>query len=291
MSTARIWMEAVRPKTMGAAFAPVLIGTSMAYAADAAHWGAALCALGGAVMIQVGTNFANDYFDFVKGADTEERLGPTRATAAGLIRPETMRLAFILAFLSVLPMGGFLLYRAGWPLLWVGVLSIASGILYTGGPAPLGYLGLGDIFVVIFFGPVAVGGTFYVQALTLPWEVLVAGLGPGLLSTSMLVVNNLRDVHTDRKAGKRTLAVRLGERFARIEFTASIVGACAIPIGLAIWTGAHLFALSAACILLPAAPLIRRVWRQQGAALNPCLGAAGRLLLGYSVLFSIGWAL
>ena len=291
MKHVRIWFDAIRPKTLSAAFAPVLIGTAMAHAADALHWGAALCALGGALMIQIGTNFANDYFDFVKGADTDERLGPTRATAAGLISPENMRLAFIVSFLCVLPLGGFLLYRAGWPLLIVGLVSIASGILYTGGPAPLGYLGLGDLFVLVFFGPVAVGGTFYVQALTLPWEVVFAGLGPGLLSTAILVVNNLRDVNTDRKAGKGTLAVRLGTRFTRLEFATTIIGAAAVPAVLMVWMGAHTYALAASAILLPGAVLIRGVWKTEGAALNPYLGATGKLLMLYSVLFSIGWLL
>jgi len=291
VSAVQTWLLASRPKTVAASVAPVLIGTAMAVADGAFHAVAFLCAFGGALLIQIGTNFANDYFDFVKGADTEDRLGPTRATQAGLIRPETMRLAFIVVFAAALPLGAVLIYRAGWPLMVVGLASIAAGILYTGGPRPLGYLGLGDLFVLVFFGPVAVGGTYYVQALTLPPEVLIAGLAPGLLSVSMLAVNNLRDVDTDRVAGKRTLAVRLGPTFARVEVVVSILLALAIPLLLVDLTGGHLPALAATAVILPALPVMRRVWMNSGTALNRSLGETGRLLILFSVLFFVGWML
>ena len=211
----RVLFLAVRPKTLSAAVAPVMIGTTMAYAGGQGNAGAAFAALAGALLIQIGTNFANDYFDYLKGADNEERLGPLRVTQAGLVEPETMFRNFVLTFGLAALVGFYLVYRGGWPIVLIGLLSIASGILYTAGPWPLGYLGLGDIFVLIFFGPVAVCGTFYVQALEVTEIVFYAGLGPGLLATALLVVNNLRDEATDRKAGKRTLAVRFGPAFAR----------------------------------------------------------------------------
>ena len=165
-------------------------------------------ALLGAILIQIATNFANDYFDFVNGADTEERVGPTRATQAGLITPNAMKWAFILTFALTIPVIAFLTIKGGMVIVWIGIASIISGILYTGGPKPLGYMGLGDIFVLIFFGPIAVGGTEYVQSLEWSVDATIIGLASGFISTAILVVNNLRDKDTDSKVGKNTLAVR-----------------------------------------------------------------------------------
>lgn len=287
----RCWLLATRPRTLGAAIAPVVLGGSLAWADDVAHLGAWAAALWGALLIQVGTNFANDYFDYVKGADTEERIGPTRATQAGWVTPGAMRRAMVLAFTLSLPAGAWLIARAGWPLAVVGVLSIASGVLYTGGPRPLGYLGLGDLFVLVFFGPVAVGGTYFVQALTLPGHVLVAGLAPGLLATALLVVNNLRDMDTDRAAGKRTLAVRFGETFARLEYTGAVVAGCGVPLWLVVNQGSHHGALLSLLTLVLAIPLLQGVWTGRRGQLLPHLGGTGRLLLVHSLLFSVGWVL
>ena len=285
-----VWLLAVRPKTLGAAVAPILIGTAMAYAVDKGHAVAALAALLGALLIQIGTNFSNDYFDFVKGADTEERLGPIRATQAGLVTPEAMRRNFVVVFGLAVLVGIYLVYRGGWPIVIIGVLSIASGILYTGGPMPLGYLGLGDLFVLIFFGPVAVGGSFYVLTLELPLEVILAGFGPGLLATALLAVNNLRDEPTDKKVGKRTLAVRFGPAFARGEFLTAFALALILPFILAFWTNGHWFACLSALIIIPGRSPIRQIISGvEGVELNETLAATGKLIILYSILFSFGW--
>jgi 1,4-dihydroxy-2-naphthoate polyprenyltransferase len=288
----QVWLLAARPKTLWAGMCPVLIGTAMAYAAGALHLASAIAALLGAVLIQIGTNFANDYYDFLKGADTEERVGPTRATQAGLVTPVQMRNATALVLALAFVVGLYLVYRGGWPILLIGVLSIAFAVLYTGGPYPLAYLGLGDVFVLVFFGPVAVGGTYYVQALELPGEVLIAGLAPGLFSVAILTVNNLRDIESDRRSGKRTLPARFGMRFGRAEYAVALAGASlVIPAVLVLLRPEHRWCLIAAFSFLAALPAIRQVLRLEGAALNPYLGRTGQLLLLYSLLFAVGWNL
>ena len=198
-SRLKIWITASRPKTLWAAFSPVIIGTAMAYGEGKVHWLSAFLAAVGAILIQIGTNFSNDYYDYFRGVDKKERLGPLRVTQAGLVKPETMKRATILIFSLAFISGLYLIYRGGWPVLIIGLLSILFGILYTAGPYPLGYNGLGDIFVLIFFGLVAVGGTYYVQALEINKLVLLAGLSPGLFSTAILTVNNLRDIYIGLK--------------------------------------------------------------------------------------------
>lgn len=288
----KIWLQATRPKTLPAAFAPVLMGSAMAWADGKFHALSAQVALLGAVLIQIGTNFANDYFDFKKGADTEERLGPVRATQAGLVSPLAMKRAFLWTFMFAFLMSGYLIWRGGPVILLIGVVSIASGILYTGGPYPLGYLGLGDIFVLIFFGPVAVGGTYYVQALEIHPFVLYAGLAPGFLSMAILTVNNLRDIETDRQAGKKTLAVRFGKKFARLEYLLSLLFAGLIPIYLVWKTQQHFYALLSLVALFLAFPSLKLVfWGEGGRTLNNALAQTGKVLLVYSLLFSIGWVL
>ena len=192
MSPLEKWILAARPKTLWAAVAPVVVGTAMAYDAQRQHWPSALIALLCSVLIQIGTNLANDYFDHQKGADTPQRQGPLRVTQAGIISPRAMRRGIILVFAAACLAGLVLVWRGGWPIALIGISCILSGVLYTGGPYPLGYIGLGDLFVLIFFGPVAVGGTYYVQALAMEPVILLAGLGPGLLTTAILTVNNLR---------------------------------------------------------------------------------------------------
>ncbi|MEL6341742.1 MAG: 1,4-dihydroxy-2-naphthoate polyprenyltransferase [Myxococcota bacterium] len=285
----KVWIMASRLRTLPAAIAPVIIGCALAIADGAFHLGAAFAAMAGAILIQIGTNYANDYFDFINGADNEKRVGPTRATAAGLIKPNAMRAAFITTFALTIPVIIVLTLRGGWPIVLIGIASIISGILYTGGPRPLGYMGLGDLFVLVFFGPVAVAGTYYVQALTLPPEAIIAGLAPGLISTAILVVNNLRDVHTDAEVGKRTLAVRFGETFARIEYLATLFLAILIPPALVAMTSSHGLAIAASFIWIPAIAPITAMWTESGRALDPNLAKTGQLLALYSVLFSIGW--
>jgi len=272
----------------------VLIGTALAYGAGDGHALAALCALLGALLIQIGTNFANDYFDFIKGTDTEERVGPTRATQAGLVTPAQMRNATIFVFALAFLVGLYLVWRGGLPILAVGLVSILCGVLYTGGPRPLGYLGLGDVFVLIFFGPVAVWGTWHVQADALPVSqvliAVIAGLGPGLISCAILTVNNLRDADTDVKTGKRTLAVRFGKRFARVEYATTLIAGCiGIPLVLIIIGALPLSILAACAALLPGIGALRAVLGgTEGAALNPVLAQTGKVLTIYSVLFAIG---
>ena len=262
----------------------------MAFEAEKGHLFSALAALLGALLIQIGTNLSNDYFDFVKGADTEERLGPARATQAGWIRPEIILRSSLLVFAAAVIIGIFLVLRGGWPIVLIGIASVICGILYTGGPYPLAYLGLGEIFVVIFFGPVATLGTYYVQALEFSKEVFIAGLAPGLLSTALIAVNNLRDIPTDIKARKKTLAVRFGYRFARIEYTLCILGGLFIPLFLVVMLRDHWFSLIASFAVIPAFFPIRDVVSGiSGEMLNDTLAKTGKVLLIFSILFSAGW--
>lgn len=291
--TLKPWLLAARPKTLPAAIAPVLIGTAMAFADGKGHLPSALLAALCALLIQIGTNYANDYFDFVKGTDAPGRLGPTRATAAGWVTPQAMKRAFLIVFGLAALAGIDLLVRGGWPALAIGALCIAAGILYTGGPFPLGYHGLGDLFVFLFFGLVAVGGTYYVQALEMSSAALMAGVAPGLLSTAILTVNNLRDVENDRLAGKRTIPVLFGVAFGRWEYLFCLIGACiGTPATLVLLGKAPAGILAASASLIFAITPLRTLFHQPpGAIYNHVLAQTGRLLLVYSILFSIGMLL
>lgn len=289
-SRTKIWIAATRPKTLWAAATPVLIASAMAADSGGFHWPSAMAALVGALLIQIGANFANDYSDFFKGADTEERVGPVRATQAGLIQPQAMKGAIIITFGAVFIPGLYIIIRGGPIFLGIGIVSILLGLLYSGGPRPFGYMGLGDVFVFLFFGPVALGGAYYLQTFALPREVLVAGFAPGLLSVAILTVNNLRDVDGDRKAGKKTLAVRFGAGFARFEYLCALVCASVlVPAYLCYRTQGHYWAMLGALALLLALPTIRTVFTQQGAALNDALASTGKCLMVFGLLFSIGW--
>lgn len=284
------WWIAIRPKTLPASLAPVLIGTAMA-AGDGVHHlpTAAVCA-GVALLMQIGTNLSNDYFDFRNGADTLARIGPVRVTQSGLMKPRVVRDAFILVF-ALAALGSVeLVLRGGWPIAVLAALSILSGIFYTAGPRPLGYLGLGEVFVLVFFGPVAVGGTYYVQSREMNLAVLLAGLAAGLLSAAILAVNNLRDIDTDRAAGKLTLAARFGRTFARAEYFFCVTGAALMPVLIYALTQDHIETL-AAVLTLPAAfaPLHAVFTQTDGPALNRALSRTGAVLLLFSFLFSMGW--
>lgn len=287
------WILAARLRTLGAAVAPVLIGTALAFGEGYRAWPAALAALLCALLLQVGTNYANDYFDFRKGADTADRLGPTRVTQAGLIAPEQVRNAFLLVFALVALPGAYLVHLGGWPILLLGLLSVISGIIYTGGPFALAYVGLGDLFVLLFFGGVATGATYYTQSGQITPLVLLAALGPGLLSTAILTVNNLRDRLTDARTGKKTLAVRFGPRFARAEYLLCWLGALAVPPLIWLFFAPERPGVLLACLtLIPARKAIQTVFSLDAdPALNPLLGQTGKLLLIYSLLFSLGWLL
>lgn len=286
----RIWVEATRPRTLPAAVAPVLVGTALAERSGGALPAAAAACLGFALLIQIGTNFANDYYDFLKGADTAERVGPRRAVASGLISPKAMRAAMIAVFAAAFLTGLTLLGYGGWPLLVVGLTSIACGVAYTGGPYPLAYHGLGDVFVFVFFGLVAVGATAFVQTGALGAATWIAGAGIGALATNILVANNYRDVETDAKAGKHTLLVRWGRGYGRAQFAAAHAVAVAAPLALA---GLGSVALLPSLVVALAAAAAGAVQiRRLRAAVTPAdcialLGATGRWLALYGLMLAV----
>ncbi|MBV8517843.1 MAG: 1,4-dihydroxy-2-naphthoate polyprenyltransferase [Acidobacteria bacterium] len=282
------WILAARPKTLSAAVVPVLIGSALAAHEPAGvRWWVFVCALVGAVMIQVATNFINDALDFKKGADTGQRLGPLRVTQAGLISAEgVMRAAWLCLFFAAI-CGIPLLYRCGWPMLLVGLASIAAAYLYTGGPYPLAYHGLGELFVIVFFGFIAVGGTFYAHSLQLTRSALVAGFAAGALATVLLVINNLRDVDGDRRSNKRTTVVRFGTRFARAEIAFFALAPFAAD-ALVAWMRDDRWLLLPLVALPLAIMLLVRVARSNGAELNRCLGIAGALQWAFGLLFVLG---
>ena len=288
----RVWILAARPKTLAASLSPVLVGTAMAVGAGGGHVPAATLTFLSAALIQVGVNYHNDYADYLQGADTEERTGPMRVTQAGLVKPETMRWATVGVFVAAVAAGGYLIYRGGLPILIIGIASIATALWYTAGPYSLAALGLADLAVFVFFGPVAVAGTYYVQALSCPPEVIAAGIGPGLFSVGILLVNNVRDLPNDRDAGKRTLVVRLGRRFGVGLYGVCLVGAVLLPAGLVLWTGDHRWSLLTLA-LVPFVSLAIRTLVQttDPERLNALLARTGQLLALWAVLFSIGWNL
>jgi 1,4-dihydroxy-2-naphthoate octaprenyltransferase len=287
----RVWLAAARPQTLPVAVAPVAVGAAVAFNHGSVRWDAVLAALAGALLIQIGTNFANDVFDHEKGADAADRLGPPRAVAQGWLTPRAVRAAMVVCFVLATFSGAYLAHVAGPLIVAIGVVSILSGIAYTGGPYPLGYHGLGDLFVFVFFGWVAVCGTAFVALGRIPPSALLASVPVGALATAVLVVNNARDHATDARAGKRTLAVRFGRRFASIEYGALVAVAFATP--LLIWATA----LGRYPVLLGLAPLplgvalAKRVARSEGRALNPLLPATARLLLLESACLALGFVL
>jgi 1,4-dihydroxy-2-naphthoate octaprenyltransferase len=284
----RTWILAARVPTLPAAVVPVLVGTATAWADGHFRAGPFVAALVAALLIQIGTNLANDYFDFRKGADTAERLGPIRITQSGLVPPETVRTATILTFGLAALIGGYLTVVGGLPILVIGVLSIAAGVLYTGGPWPLAYHGLGDLTVFLFFGLVAVVGTTYLHAGTVGPAALMYALPVAALVTAILVVNNLRDIATDRVARKYTLAVQLGARGTRIEYLLLLVAAYVVPLvaWLALGTPGGFWL---PWLTLPLAiKLVRVVFTQEGRPLNAALAGTGRLHLAFGVLWAIG---
>jgi 1,4-dihydroxy-2-naphthoate octaprenyltransferase len=289
VSHLRLWLVAARPRTLPAAIAPVLVGTALAGTEDVFKPLRFAAALVGSIFIQVGTNLANDYSDARRGADTEDRLGPVRVTAGGLMPPRRVLVGTWVAFGIAVAAGSYLAAVAGWELLLVGAVSIAAGVLYTGGPRPYGYEGLGELFVFVFFGLVAVGGSYFVQVEDLRWEAVALGVPVGLLAAAILVVNNVRDVETDRRAGKRTLAVRLGRERTVGVFAAMLVLAFAsVPViatlgDLDAWV---LLALLSLPLALPLGRTLAR--RRDGPSLNKLLADTGRLLAVFSLLLAAG---
>lgn len=286
------WLLATRPKTLPAAIAPVVVGTAAALGDRVFAPLPALAALAGSLLLQIGVNLANDYFDFGRGIDAPDRKGPVRVTQAGLIPPEQVRLGMVLSFAAAAFVGVYLVFLGGTPILVVGIASILSALAYSGGPWPLASLGVADLFVFVFFGPVAVCGTYFVQAGSVSGAAGAASIGPGLLITAILVVNNLRDIETDARAGKRTLAVRLGVRGSLAEYVL-LLGIPFLMPPLFLATGVR-----GALILLPllslplAFPLVRTLAtrRGDGPAMNAALAGTARLALLYCLLFAIGLA-
>ena len=291
VSARSAWWLALRPATLTASAAPVLVGTGAAWADGRFAAGPALAALLGASLLQIGANFANDVFDFERGADTQDRLGPQRATQQGWISAAQMKRAMWLAFAGATVVGLYLTAVAGWPVFALGLLSIAAAYLYTGGPKPYGYLGLGDLAVFVFFGFGAVAGTYFVQAHSVSALAWLAAIPIGALATAILVVNNLRDIETDARAGKHTLAVRLGDRPTRVYYLLLLALAYLVPL-LLWWRG-----VADAWVLLPwlslplALRLARRMLHERGLALNGCLVRTARLEVVFGLLFAIGLAL
>lgn len=288
----RVWVEAARLRTLPAAIVPVVVGTAVAAAHDSADFATAATCLGFALLVQIGTNYANDYFDFVKGADTAARVGPRRAVAAGLVSPAAMRAATIMAFVAAFLVGLLLIRVGGWILLPIGVVSIVCGVAYTGGPYPLGYNGLGDLFVFIFFGLVAVTTTFYVQVGYVAADAVTCAAAVGLLAANIIVPNNYRDMETDRAAGKRTLVVRFGRKFAVGQYAICAALALLCPVALGLrgygWP-----------ILLPLllTPLAVKLVRRLAASQDPreqiaLLEDTAKFLAAFGVLLSVGliWA-
>jgi 1,4-dihydroxy-2-naphthoate octaprenyltransferase len=280
---------AARVRTLPAAVAPVLVGTSLALGAGRFDALAFLAALLGAVFIQVGTNLSNDYSDARRGADTEDRLGPVRVTAGGLVPPRQVLIATYVTFGLAIACGAYLVAVAGPELLAVGAASILAGVLYTGGPRPYGYEGLGELFVFLFFGIVAVAGSYFVQVQELPWEAFVCAVPVGLLASAILVVNNVRDLETDRRAGKRTLAVRLGRERTRRLYAAMLTGAyvsAPLPWVLGSMNAWLLLPWASAPLALRLVRVVRT--RTDGPSLNGALAGTGALQLLFCLLFSAG---
>lgn len=284
----RAWIAACRPKTLSAASVPVLTGSACAHSDGGFAWGPALAALGGALCLQVGANLANDVFDHEKGADTAERVGPMRVVQAGLIDAAAVRRAMWLAFAIALGFGVYLTAVAGPVIILVGVLSITAALAYTGGPYPLGYHGLGDVMVFLFFGLIATTGSCFVQTKSLSPLAVAASIPIGTLSTAILVVNNLRDRHTDAAAGKRTLAVRWGRTGTVAEYAVLVMVALSVPALLVVsgWLG--LFALLPLLSFPLSLRLVQQVRRYEGEQLNACLVSTAKLLALFGVLFSLG---
>ncbi len=283
------WWLASRPATLAAAIIPVAVGTALAYRQDGLHPWAALAALGGASALQIGANYANYVYDFKKGADTEDRVGPTRAAQAGLLSPRALTVGMAMAFVIATLFGVYLTWLAGPAIIAIGVASIVCAIAYTGGPYPLGYHGLGDVFVMLFFGFVAVAGTVFVQTGAPGLEAYLAALPVGGLATNILVVNNVRDRFTDREVGKRTLAVRLGKKGGLVEYTLFLVMAYGVPLFFAYRFGSFLPLLPLLTLPLGIS-LFRQLKGKEGPALNPVLAASAKLMTLHGLLFTVGIA-
>jgi 1,4-dihydroxy-2-naphthoate octaprenyltransferase len=286
-----LWLMAIRPKTLPAAVGPVAVGSAVAFHDGRFAALPAVCCLLAAVLLQIGVNLANDYFDFKNNIDSEERLGPVRVTQSGLIMPAEVKRAMIVCLLLAAMVFLYLARAGGLPIVIIGAVSVVAALAYSGGPYPLASNGLGELFVFIFFGLVAVGGSYLVQTGQLTWPVMAAAVPPGLLVTAIMVVNNLRDIETDRKAGKKTLAVLLGRNRTVAEYQLLLLGSYLVPFAMLLTGLAEIYILLPLLTLPPAWLLAKRVAREQGALLNKLLAGTAGLSLVYSLLFAVGLAL
>lgn len=288
MTPVQAWFLATRPRTLVAGIVPVAVGSALAYRDQVFSLLPASAALVGALFIQIGTNLVNDYFDFKRGADTVDRLGPPRATQQGWLTPRAVFTGAMVCFGLAFTVGLYLVSVAGWPLVVIGLCSLAAGYAYTGGPFPLAYNGLGDVFVLVFFGFVAVGGTYFVQAHGLTTTALLAAVPVGLLGVALLAVNNTRDRQTDAAAGKKTLVVRFGTSFGKAEYVTCLVVSALVPPVLWLSGAASPFVMLSWLALPLAVPPLKVLFTQSGAALNAALAATARLQMIFGVLFAAG---
>lgn len=283
-----LWLLAIRPKTLPAAVGPVAVGSAVAFRDGKFTLIPAFCCLLGAVLLQIGVNLANDYFDFKNDIDSEERLGPVRVTQSGLIPPGEVKRGMILCLFLAALVFLYLAVLGGWPIVLIGAASVLAALAYSGGPYPLASNGLGEIFVFIFFGLVAVGGTYLIQAGQLTWVAMLAAVPPGLLITAIMVVNNLRDIDTDRKAGKNTLAVILGRSRTIAEYKLLLLFSYLVPPAMIVTGVAEIYILLPLFTLPMALLLAKRVAQEKGALLNELLAGTAKLSLVYSLLFAVG---
>ncbi|MHA2172333.1 MAG: 1,4-dihydroxy-2-naphthoate polyprenyltransferase [Candidatus Kariarchaeaceae archaeon] len=291
-SNFKIWMMAIRPKTLPAAISPVLIGIAFAVRDDHFNFFPAFAALLGALILQIGANLANDYSDFHKGTDTADRIGPVRVAASGLLDVTTLRNGLIVTLVIAMVIGLYLIWIGGIVILLIGTLSLIFLLAYSGGPWPYGYRGLGDFFVFVFFGLFAVSGTYYVQALHFNNNVIIGSIAPGTLITAILVVNNYRDIETDRKTGKNTLAVMLGKQWTIIEFILLLLIAYLIPIYLLVvenYSSWVLLPLISSPFSLNLVRIIKQT--SDGKILNDALAQTAKTGLLFNLLFALGIAL
>ena len=292
LSRIRAWILATRPKTLIASVAPVIAGTGLAIYHGVFAFLPALAALLGAICIQIGTNIGNDYYDFVRGGDTEDRVGPVRVTQAGILPPKIVRAGMLTALGLAIVLGVYLVWIGGWPIVWIGLASIACAVLYTGGPFPLAYHGLGDLFVFIFFGLVAVAGTYYVQGLSWSADAFLIGAGVGALNTALIVVNNLRDIETDARAGKRTLAVRIGRTLTKLEYLLMLVISLLVPlVGWMVLNWPVAVLCSLLVIPLSVSPAKKVIVHVEARDLLPALAETAQLVGVYGLALAAGFAL
>jgi 1,4-dihydroxy-2-naphthoate octaprenyltransferase len=286
------WFNAIRPYSLLASIAPVVVGTAIAYSDGFFHWPSALSALIVAVFIQIGTNLSNDYFDFKSGVDRLGHGRPTSSILSGALTSSEIKVGFVLAFAVAAVAANTLVIRAGMPALIIAVVSIVAGLLYTAGRWSLARLGLGDLFVLVFFGPVAVAGTYYVQSFEYNGAVILSGFMTGFVSVAILVVNNLRDITTDAVAGRKTLAVRFGKKFTRMEYLFCILAAASVPVIVHHMTGERLLMLASSFIVFFSIPLIHDVFTTNDPKVfNRVLALTGFFLLVQSLVYSLAWLL